>query len=101
MEQLKSSDSPLAGIQRNPHNQYLSFLVSFGLIGTVVLFAAFIIALRRLKLRERPLLVAYIVVLLVSFITENTLSTLAGCVFSTTFFCLLSQIPDGETKPQP
>ncbi len=99
MEQLKSSDSPLAGIQRNPHNQYLSFLVSFGLIGTVVLFAAFIIALRRLKLRERPLLVAYIVVLLVSFITENTLSTLAGCVFSTTFFCLLSQIPDGETSP--
>lgn len=100
MAQLESSDSPLAGTPRNPHNQYLSFLVTFGLLGTLLIFAAFIRAFHRLKLRDYPLLVAYLVVLLVSFITENTLSTLAGCVFATTFFCLLSQTPNGETEPQ-
>lgn len=101
MQRLADCDSPLADTPRNAHNQYLTFLVTFGLIGTLLITAVFVWALRRLKLRERPLLVAYLVVLLVSFVTENTLSTLAGCVFSTTFFCLLAWREEDLKKLQP
>lgn len=96
--ELKKRCSPLADHPRNPHNQYLTSLATFGLLGTMLIAFVFIWALRRIQLRHRPLLVAYLVVLLISFISENTLSTLAGCVFATTFFCLLSHPPNPQLQ---
>ncbi len=94
--ELTRRHSPLADHPRNPHNQYLTSLATFGLVGTALIVLAFVWALRRIRWWRRPLLVAYLVVVLISFISENTLSTLAGCVFSTTFFCLLSHPPNPE-----
>lgn len=91
LTELAKSRSPLADHPRNPHNQYLSSLASFGIVGSLIIAVAFVWGLRMLRLRHRPLLVAYLVVLLISFISENTLSTLAGCVFATTFFSLLGR----------
>ena len=87
--QLVIDGSPLQGTTKHTHNQYLTFLVTFGLVGFLLIVAVFVYALRRERLLRLPAATAYIVILLVSFITEDTLETLAGCVFSVMMFCLL------------
>ncbi|MBP5515637.1 MAG: O-antigen ligase family protein [Bacteroidales bacterium] len=89
--QLAADHSPMASQRpRNIHNQYLALLVTFGLVGFLIVFAAFIWAIHKERLYKSPIVVAYLCIVLISFITENTLSTLAGCVFSSLFLCICS-----------
>ena len=88
--QLASQGSPLANQELNLHNQYLTFLVTFGLLGTFIIAFFFIRAIIRQRLLSHPLNAATLIIVLLSFLTENTLSTLAGCVFAVFFFTLMS-----------
>lgn len=94
-QQLCKDDSELCGTSKHSHNQYLSFLATFGIVGFLVLLAAGIRALRMERRRWNTLFWAYLTIVLVSFLTEDTLETLAGCLFSTYFLCLM-----GNTLPQ-
>ncbi len=87
--QLQRDASQLAGTAKHAHNQYLTFLISFGAVGFLLIVGAFVWALRRERACRSALFAAYLVIVLVSFLTEDTFETLAGCVFVTYFFCLL------------
>lgn len=89
-KQLIIDESPLAGTTKHAHNQYLTFLVAFGVTGFVIIVYYFIRALRREKLTQMPAAAALLCITLISFVTEDTLETLAGCVFAVLFLCLLS-----------
>ena len=89
-KQLIIDESPLAGTTKHAHNQYLTFLVAFGVTGFVIIVYFFIRALRREKLTQMPAAAALLCITLISFVTEDTLETLAGCVFAVLFLCLLS-----------
>ncbi|MBQ0016735.1 MAG: O-antigen ligase family protein [Bacteroidales bacterium] len=80
---LEATKSQLAGTQKHIHNQYITFLAAVGLVG-IVLMAFFFGRVRIRRCTERaPLVVAYIVIVLVSFVSEDTLDTLAGILFCT------------------
>ena len=102
-QQLRETDSPLADTGLHTHNQYLNFLLAFGLLGFVLIAFFFIraIALSLKAFKPMPqspyyykaadiLYVAFLCILLISFISEDTLETLAGITFSVMGFALLS-----------
>lgn len=88
-KRLVDTGSPLANSGKHIHNQYLSILVEFGIVGFLVIVALFLWAFRRLHIRHLPLVVAYLCIVLISFISEDTLETLAGVVFSSFFLCFI------------
>ncbi|MBQ6068215.1 MAG: O-antigen ligase family protein [Bacteroidales bacterium] len=104
-QQMHDSGSPLADTQLHTHNQYLNFLVAFGLLGFLAIayffISAIVIGLKKEKGNRKlaapsslyapsgVLFVAFLCILLISFISEDTLETLAGIIFSVMGFTLL------------
>ncbi|MBR3828103.1 MAG: O-antigen ligase family protein [Bacteroidales bacterium] len=91
-QQLVVDGSPLEGTYKHAHNQYLTFLVSFGIIGFCIICCFFVYAFRRQSLLRNPVVLAFVSIVLISFITEDTLETLAGCVFSVLFLCITYKV---------
>ena len=98
-QQLREMGSPLADTDLHTHNQYLTFLLAFGLLGFGLIAFFFIRAIvNALKRSSSPLFkhsdmlyVAFLCILLISFISEDTLETLAGITFSVMGFALLGR----------
>ena len=84
--ELHAMGSELADTRKRSHNQYLSLLAAYGVLGFVLLAVFF---LRPLfggrSLRITPLMLAWLLTVLISFLTEDTLDTLAGILFCTWF----------------
>ncbi|KWW32139.1 MAG: O-Antigen polymerase family [bacterium P3] len=99
-QQLQSAGVPV-DISKSPHNQYLIFLVAFGLTGFLLITFFFIRALVRTPSLRSPLALAYTLIVLASFVGENTLGTLAGCLFAACPCVLLVQLPTDTVLPQP
>ncbi len=97
-KQLFIDGSPLMGTKKHAHNQYLTFIVSFGAVGFAIIVGFFVYALRRQRVLQIPAVLAFVSFVLISFITEDTLETLAGCVFSVLFLCLT--VGSGEQKTE-
>ena len=110
-EQMRNDGSPLADTELHTHNQYLNFLLAFGLLGFGLIAFFFIRAIVKglgngkwknklsnpdnsqfsiLNSQFSILYVAFLCILLISFISEDTLETLAGITFSVMGFSLLS-----------
>lgn len=90
-EKLAAMDSPIeqTSWRTHVHSQYLTLLVMFGLIGFLILAAAFIFTLSKLPSKTYFPYLLIIVVLLVSMLTENTIDTIGGymmCAFFPPFF---------------
>ncbi len=84
------------------HNQYLSFLQVFGLVGFAWLVFAFTYASQRLKAFSFPPFNAFLIILLVSMLNEDTLGTQAGLtffVFFSLYFLFLEE--SGVSRPLP
>ncbi|MDO4217658.1 MAG: O-antigen ligase family protein [Bacteroidales bacterium] len=89
-KELIKSQSDLAGTKKHTHNQYLTFLITFGLLGFIIIVWMFVRAFRRQHLlRIAPFLIITTITL-ISFITEDTLETLAGAMFVTLFSTLFA-----------
>ncbi len=81
---FQATDSPLQGTGLMPHNEYLTLMAMLG-IPTFLLMAFFFLrAASRLR-RQGLLMMAWVVAILVSCLTENTLDSLAGILFCTWF----------------
>lgn len=87
---LRTSHSQLSGTHKHIHNQYLTFMVSFGLFGMAVLLFFFLRAWIRCHPSRSLLLTVMITITLVSFVSEDTLETLAGVLFVAIFLSLFS-----------
>lgn len=75
---------------KSAHNQYLIFLMAFGLVGVTLIVFFFVRAVAKTAALHTPLACAYLLILLLSFIGENTLGTLAGCLFAVFPWVLLA-----------
>ena len=98
-KQLIIDGSPLTGTKKHTHNQYLTFLITFGIVGFLIIAVVFFQAFRRQGLLKLPAAAALMCIVLISFLTEDTLETLAGCVFSVLFLCLLAVYDRTDTEP--
>lgn len=91
------ADGSLLAFRRlSPHNQYLTTLAMFGLLGfvltVVLLLRAAIPALRpRGSLRNSALMAVWVAALLISCLTENTPASLAGGLFCSWFLAFRAE----------
>jgi O-antigen ligase len=85
----------------NPHNQFISTTLDFGLAGVVTLFATLLMPLF-VAVRSRSFMMAgLIVVMMVFFCAESVLLRQKGIVFFSFFYCFLIPAaagPVAETK---
>ncbi len=86
--------------RRRPHNQYLTFLISFGIIGAAYfLFLNFWI-LRYSIRRHHFLGMGFTLIATLSFLSEDTLETQIGATFYGFFYCffLLMKTNDSSDR---
>ncbi|CAG0983470.1 MAG: O-antigen ligase family protein [Bacteroidetes bacterium] len=63
------------------HNQFITFAITFGVLGLLVFIIALFYPLYKLKLYNRFIYLGFFVVVVASFITEDTLESQAGVTF--------------------
>lgn len=93
--QLVRRQSDLAGSGKRSHNQYLGLLAAFGVVGFLLLAVMFVRPLRKSKALRSPLMLAWLLTLLISMLTEDTLDTLAGQLLCT-WFLTFRPLPDKQ-----
>ena len=91
----ETTDSPLKEKRRRrAHNQYLTFMISFGIPGMILCLAALVAPLF-LARRERSFLATgFMILLLISMLNEDTLETSTGAVFTAFFLSIFIFGPD-------
>jgi hypothetical protein len=82
-----ASGSSLQERNMHPHNQYLSLLTMFGVLGFGLIVVFFLRAARK---PSSPFMLAWLTLVLVSLLTENTLDTIAGIMVCTWFLAFRS-----------
>lgn len=83
------------------HNQYLNFLVAFGLLGFLIILGAFVRGVWLSRSCRSALFTAFLCIALISFTTEDTLETLMGILFVALGYCLLGNTYKGAPTPLP
>jgi hypothetical protein len=78
-------DSPMLQHEVFPHNEYLTLLSMFGIVGFAVTLIFFLRAWLRRTKPLPPLMLLWLVTILISCLTENTIDSLAGILFCTWF----------------
>jgi len=73
--------------RKRAHNQYLTFLVTFGLFGFVFFLVSMIYPITT---KQHPLFYVFIAIILISFLNEDTLESQAGATFFAGFYGLLA-----------
>ena len=90
--ELVSMDSELAGTTKKSHNEYLSLLSMLGFVGMSIIVVMFLRSLvvrhSTGKTQRSVLMLAWTLTILISFLTEDTLDTLAGILFCTWFLAV-------------
>ena len=97
-QRLREIHSPLADTEFHTHDQYLTFLVSFGWFGFLLIVFFFVRAICRTHSCHSLFFTAFLCIVLVSFVSEDTLETLAGILFVSLGYSLLAR--RNESKPQ-
>jgi hypothetical protein len=99
IEQYERSHSLLSPKWRlRAHNQYLSIAVGMGLIGFVWFLITLFYPMCRLGMHQNYLYIAFLIIALVSFFTEDTLETQAGVTFFAFFNSFFLFIQPKRTK---
>lgn len=71
------------------HNQIFTYFISFGLIGGIIFLLIFIVAIREFVREKMNLSLLFLTIILISFLSEDTLETQAGATFFAFFFGLM------------
>ncbi|MBL4752760.1 MAG: O-antigen ligase family protein [Flavobacteriales bacterium] len=81
--------------RKHPHNQYLSIAIGFGIFGLALFLWGLLYPVYINRARLNYVLIVFLVITLLSMITEDTLETQAGVSFVVFFYSLLL-LPPGE-----
>lgn len=82
-------DSPLdTKWRRRAHNQYLTFLISFGIPGLLICLMALLVPVFISGRQRSFLAVGFLILMLLSMVNEDTLETSAGASFVAFFYSL-------------
>lgn len=80
---LAADGSELTGTTKRGHNQYLSLIAALGFLGFAVILFMYLRTIPGIRIS--PLMLAWLLTILISCLTEDTLDTLAGILFCTWF----------------
>ena len=88
-EYLVANDSELADKRMNCHSQYLGIMAAIGIVGFLIvllLLLRAILPMRKFRsAMSGTLMLPWLLTVLISMVTEDTLATLAGILFCTYF----------------
>jgi len=85
----ESTQSPLREKwRRRAHNQFLTFLISFGIPGLLICLVALVAPLFLAGKRRSFLAAGFLILILLSMLNEDTLETACGAVFVAYFYAL-------------
>ena len=70
------------------HNQYLTFLISFGLIGFLLVMTSLVFPVFKEKGISNIRFLVFIAIILISMMNEDTFETSAGAMFASFFYAL-------------
>jgi hypothetical protein len=91
----ESIDSPLKNEwRRRAHNQYLTFMIAFGVTGLAVCLFSLVAPLFFARRERSFLAVGFMIMILISMLNEDTLETSSGAVFAAFFVALFIFGPD-------
>jgi O-Antigen ligase len=94
-EHYESINSPLKEKwRRRAHNQFLTFLISFGIPGLLICIAALLAPLFLAGKKRSFLATGFLILILLSMLNEDTLETACGAVFVAFFYALFMFGPD-------
>jgi len=82
----------------NTHNQYLRVFATFGLIGFIIFILAFFMPPYFERKYNSYYFIMIFIIILLSFVNEDTLETQAGVTFSTFFYALFLWGADRKLK---
>lgn len=77
-KQLEINNSELADTNMRTHNQYFSIVFSYGIIGFLVWLVFLLYPMFRFSLNKNPYYVIFLLIMLISFFSEDTLDNQAG-----------------------
>jgi hypothetical protein len=86
----QSSTGLAESFRHRPHNQYLTFLLYFGIFGSLIVYSSLIFTIRRSGSIYYLPNIIFLIILAVSMINEDTLETQAGLTFFVFFFCFFN-----------
>ena len=87
--QYEISDSQLGIKWRlRAHNQFVTFFITFGVIGFIWIIFSFIYAISYEKKRKEMLVLLFLLIAFLSMLNEDTLETHAGICFFSFFFSI-------------
>ena len=90
-EKYKQNKSPLSeNYWFKPHNQYVLFLVSFGIIGTSWIIFVLIYSIRKENSHNNYFFSIFAIIVFLSMLNEDTLETQHGLVFFVFYYSLFS-----------
>jgi hypothetical protein len=88
-------DSPLKPRWRlRAHNQFLTFMISFGVPGLLIFLAALVAPLFLAGRQRSFLATGFLILLMLSMLSEDTLETATGAGFSAFFYAIFVFGPD-------
>ena len=88
-EYYESTNSPLdEKWRRRAHNQFLTFLISFGIPGMIICLTALVAPLFVTNRQRSFMAVGFLILMLLSMLNEDTLETAAGASFVAFFYAL-------------
>lgn len=89
LKQYNTDESQLPDeLRRRPHNQYLTFLISFGIIGLLYFLYLNFYSVKKAFQTENWMTMVFTLVATLSFLTEDTLETQIGASFYAILFSL-------------
>lgn len=90
-----SIDSPLKEKwRRRAHNQFLTFLISFGLVGLVICLVALVAPLYLADRQRSFMATGFLLLIMLSMLNEDTLETSVGAGFVAFFYAIFVFGPD-------
>ncbi len=91
-------DSKLSVFNRHrAHNQFLTFLISFGFIGFVIVILSILYPIINTWNNKNTIFIIFIIILLLSFLNEDTLETQTGVTLFTFFYCVFLFVPKNNS----
>ncbi len=85
--------------RRRAHNQYLTFVITFGFPGALLIFFALAYPVIRSREWKSFLPFVFLFIMALSMLNEDTLETSAGVTLFAFFYVILFFRSDGEKKP--
>lgn len=86
--------------RRRPHQQYLTFLISFGIFGLLYFVWLNLYSLQRAFSQRNFMALVFVLMAAMSFLTEDTLETQIGATYYALFFALFLVLRINTTKGQ-